>query len=194
MMMQCMNQIGPSAYFYEMVPSRFGCLAVIWRWKHNVPSVARILLPKENQGMEDIIRQCGFDVRKKSVPPTEKLCSEIKAFLEGKPVAFSLSHLDMDSCYEFQKSVLLAEAGIPRGRVSAYGALAHRIGSPRAARAVGTALARNPFPIIIPCHRAVRSDGSLGGFGGGWKMKRALLEMEGVRFDSKGRVEKKFFF
>jgi methylated-DNA-[protein]-cysteine S-methyltransferase len=59
---------------------------------------------------------------------------------------------------------------------------------PRAARAVGTALARNPFPVIIPCHRAIRGDGTLGGFGGGLKMKRALLEMEGVRFDRYGKV------
>ncbi len=192
--MQRMNQTGPSTYFYEVVPSRFGVLAVIWRWRNNVPSIARILLPREDQRMEDVIRQYGFDVRRKSVPETEKICSEIKTFLEGKAVVFSLARLDMDSCYEFQKRVLLAEAGIPRGRVSSYGALALRLGSPRAARAVGTALARNPFPIVIPCHRAVRSDGSLGGFGGGLKMKQALLEMEGVRFDSKGRVEKEFFF
>jgi methylated-DNA-[protein]-cysteine S-methyltransferase len=54
-------------------------------------------------------------------------------------------------------------------------------------------LARNPFPLIIPCHRAIRSDGSLGGFGGGLKMKRALLEMEGVGFDSRGHVEERHF-
>jgi O-6-methylguanine DNA methyltransferase len=65
-----------------------------------------------------------------------------------------------------------------------------RLSAPRAARAVGTALARNPFPLIIPCHRVVRSDGMLGGFGGGLKMKKALLEMEGVAFDRSGRVQK----
>ena len=56
--------------------------------------------------------------------------------------------------------------------------------------AVGTALARNPFPLIIPCHRVVRSDGMLGDFGGGLKMKKAFLEMEGVAFDRSGRVQK----
>ena len=62
------------------------------------------------------------------------------------------------------------------------------IGNARGARAVGTALAHNPFPIIVPCHRAIRTDGTLGGFQGGIAMKRALLEMEGVLFDGADRV------
>jgi len=60
--------------------------------------------------------------------------------------------------------------------------------------AVGTALAKNPFPIVIPCHRAVRSDGTLGGYQGGLEMKRALLEMEGVYFDTFDRVLTEAFF
>jgi methylated-DNA-[protein]-cysteine S-methyltransferase len=88
----------------------------------------------------------------------------------------------------------VAERTIPRGYVSSYSALAACIGRPRAARAVGTALAGNPFPIIIPCHRTVRTDGSLGGFGGGLPMKRALLEMEGVTFDQRGRARTEFFW
>jgi methylated-DNA-[protein]-cysteine S-methyltransferase len=88
----------------------------------------------------------------------------------------------------------VAERTIPRGYVSSYSALAAHIGKPKAARAAGTALARNPFPIIIPCHRTVRTDGSLGGFGGGLPMKRALLEMEGVAFDGLGHVKKEFFW
>ena len=59
---------------------------------------------------------------------------------------------------------------------------------PNSARAVGGALARNPFPIIIPCHRAIKSNGELSGFRGGLKMKRALLELEGVEFSQDGRV------
>jgi methylated-DNA-[protein]-cysteine S-methyltransferase len=84
--------------------------------------------------------------------------------------------------------VLLAEYRIPRGRVSTYGAVAKHIGVPRGARAVGNALARNPFPIVIPCHRAIRADGSLGGYRGGLVMKRALLELEGVRVTAEGQV------
>ncbi|MEA3339092.1 MAG: MGMT family protein, partial [Chloroflexota bacterium] len=76
----------------------------------------------------------------------------------------------------------------PRGWVSTYGRIAKSLGNPRAARAVGNALARNPFPIIIPCHRTIRADGRLGGFRGGVEMKRALLEMEGVEVDDVGKA------
>jgi len=76
----------------------------------------------------------------------------------------------------------------PRGYVSTYGRIARHIGSPRASRAVGSAFAGNPFPLVIPCHRALRSDGRLGGFQAGLAMKRRLLEMEGVRFREDGRV------
>jgi methylated-DNA-[protein]-cysteine S-methyltransferase len=72
--------------------------------------------------------------------------------------------------------------------VSTYGRIARHLAIPGGARAVGRALARNPFPIIIPCHRAIRSDGRLGGFQGGPAMKRALLELEGVECSSTGRV------
>ena len=72
--------------------------------------------------------------------------------------------------------------------MSTYGRIARSLGMPNAARAVGTALSRNPFPIIIPCHRAIRSNGELGGFRGGLEMKRALLELEGVEFSATGKV------
>jgi methylated-DNA-[protein]-cysteine S-methyltransferase len=72
--------------------------------------------------------------------------------------------------------------------MSTYQRIAGHLGNPQAARAVGTALAHNPFPIIVPCHRAIRSDGTLGGFQGGMEMKRILLEMEGVPVDGSGRV------
>jgi len=73
--------------------------------------------------------------------------------------------------------------------VSTYGRIANHLGIPGGARAVGQALARNPFPIIIPCHRAIGAGGDLGGFQGGAAMKRALLELEGVELSSSGRVE-----
>jgi methylated-DNA-[protein]-cysteine S-methyltransferase len=84
--------------------------------------------------------------------------------------------------------VLLAEYEIPRSWVSTYGRIARSLGIPDGARAVGGALSRNPFPIIIPCHRAIRSNGELGGFQGGLRMKRALLELEGIGFSAEGKV------
>lgn len=101
----------------------------------------------------------------------------------------------MDACSDFQREVLLAEHGIPRGMVSTYGRIARRVGRATAARAVGTALARNPFPIVIPCHRAIRSDGTLGGYLGGLPMKRALLEMEEIVVSKEGKVvDPKYYY
>jgi methylated-DNA-[protein]-cysteine S-methyltransferase len=88
----------------------------------------------------------------------------------------------------FQKKVLQAEYGIPRGWISTYGKIANHIGNINAARAVGRALASNPFPIAIPCHRAIRKNGELGGYQGGVEMKRSLLKMEGIKFTISGRA------
>jgi methylated-DNA-[protein]-cysteine S-methyltransferase len=125
---------------------------------------------------------------KASDPVILRLADDIAAFLDGWDVKFGLDRVGMDLCSPFQQRVLRAEHGVPRGRVTTYGRLARHLGRPKAARAVGNCLATNPFPIVIPCHRAIRSDGTLGGYQGGVEMKRALLEMEGVRFDPSGRV------
>jgi len=80
----------------------------------------------------------------------------------------------------FQRDVWKALLAIPHGVTISYGELARRVGRPDAARAVGQAVGSNPVPILIPCHRVVASDGTLGGFGGGLPMKQALLRQEGV--------------
>jgi methylated-DNA-[protein]-cysteine S-methyltransferase len=112
----------------------------------------------------------------------------------GRDVTFSEKLLDMLACGKFQRRVLSQVVGIPKGKVSTYGRLAERSRASKGARAVGNALAMNPYPLIIPCHRVIRSDGYLGGFGGGLKMKKDLLLMEGITFDSKGKVPAKFLF
>ncbi|MBN1356166.1 MGMT family protein [bacterium] len=112
----------------------------------------------------------------------------IGRFWAGIPVTFNLDRLAMDACPPFQRRVLLAEFAVPRGSVSTYGRIARHIGSPGSARAVGRALASNPFPILIPCHRTIHEDGKLGGFQGGSAMKRALLEMEGVAMDDREKA------
>jgi len=90
-------------------------------------------------------------------------------------------HLDLDLRRDstFQRRVWATTEHIPYGEVRTYGQIARAISSPGAARAVGRALGDNPVPIIIPCHRVVRTDGSLGGYGQGPEIKRALLALEG---------------
>lgn len=83
----------------------------------------------------------------------------------------------------FAAEVYALVSGVPPGRVTTYGDLARKMGRPRASRAVGAALRANPTPIVVPCHRVVKSDGQLGGYGGamGSKKKAKLLRKEGVR-------------
>jgi O-6-methylguanine DNA methyltransferase len=102
---------------------------------------------------------------------------EIVEYLRGQRVFFSVP-VDLSEAPPFQRRVLEAARQIPFGEARAYGWVAGRIGSPRAVRAVGTALGKNPVPLIVPCHRVWRSDGSLGGYLFGEALKRRLLDLE----------------
>jgi len=89
---------------------------------------------------------------------------------------------------EFQARVLELVSKIPKGKVTTYKEVARALGSPRSCRAVGNALARNPHPLKIPCHRVVRSDGKIGGYGFGRRRKTKLLVDEGVEIRG-GKVD-----
>jgi O-6-methylguanine DNA methyltransferase len=110
-------------------------------------------------------------------PPAD-LARKIKDELAGKRrMRFDLRGLTL-----FERAVLRKTREIPRGEIRPYGWVAREIGRPAAVRAVGTALANNPIPYFIPCHRVVRTDGHIGNYGGGGpEAKRAILTMEGVR-------------
>lgn len=105
------------------------------------------------------------------------LVERLKAYYRGLEVSFP-DKLDQTAATPFQYAVWTATQRIPYGETRSYRWIAEQIGQPRAARAVGQALSRNPWAIIVPCHRVVASDGGLGGFGGGLKMKRYLLWLE----------------
>jgi len=174
--------------YYTLVPSSFGTLSIIWWEIDERPKVIRLLLPNEQGHVEDIIQRTFIGASLLSCPTIRQLSEQIKGFIKGEAVNFELNIIALEECSEFQRSVLLVEHKIPRGWVSTYGRIAQRLGIPKGARAVGRALSLNPFPIIIPCHRAIRSNGELGGFQGGLRMKRALLELEEVEFSQQGRV------
>ena len=105
---------------------------------------------------------------------------ELDEYFAGRRSAFDLS-TDLSPLPGFQQLVLRELALVPFGEVTTYGALAVRIGQPRAARAVGGALNRNPIPIVLPCHRVLGASGKLVGYAGGLNRKEALLHLEGVR-------------
>jgi methylated-DNA-[protein]-cysteine S-methyltransferase len=107
------------------------------------------------------------------------LQKQIIAYFEGKPARFN-THLVLDDLPPFARKVLDACRKIPSSKTVSYSQLAGMISHPRASRAVGSALARNPIPLIIPCHRVIHSDGSLGNFSafGGTSTKKKLLALE----------------
>ena len=170
-----------------------GAFAIVWAAFKGQPKILRVILeeplrvPRESAAIL-------LNSKPGSCPEIDEIADQIAAFLGGADISFSLDRVLLELCSDFQQQVLRAEHGIPRGWVSTYQLIAGFIGKPAAARAVGTALATNPFPLVIPCHRAVRSDRTLGGYQGGLAMKRALLAAEGIRFDNLGRVEVKEFF
>lgn len=117
----------------------------------------------------------------------EKAVAQLHEYFAGKRKEFDLP-LDLRGT-QHQQRVWQGLLGIPFGKTLSYGELARRVGTPRAARAVGHACGSNPVWLVVPCHRVVGSDGSLHGYGGGLWRKQKLLELEGARlaFDMPGR-------
>ncbi len=168
--------------------SSYGPIALAWSKFNGRPQIVKIIISSLTSPADRKVAELYPGITYASCPEIDTVCSEVAAYLNGKKITFSLELLKLETCSAFQKAVLLADYAIPHGSVTSYGLLAAHLGKPKAARAVGTALATNPFPILIPCHRVIRSDRTLGGFGGGSQMKRALLEAEEVTFDKTGRV------
>ncbi|MGH2458948.1 MAG: methylated-DNA--[protein]-cysteine S-methyltransferase [Chloroflexota bacterium] len=110
---------------------------------------------------------------------------EIDEYFAGRRHAFDLP-LDFRLSHGFRRQVLAQLPSIGYGETTSYAALAIAAGSPRAARAVGTACATNPLPVVVPCHRVVRADGSIGQYAGGVAVKKALLALEATEGNRRG--------
>jgi len=111
---------------------------------------------------------------------------ELDRYFEGKLDRFDLP-LDWRLSGGFRRRVLRAINRIPYGQTRSYTEMARKAGNERAVRAAGTACGSNPIPLVVPCHRVLRTGGALGGYGGGLPMKRALLELEGVLDEGSSR-------
>jgi len=115
----------------------------------------------------------------RSPRPTDETRRQLDEYFAGSRREFDLD-VDLGPARDFGRAVLEELARVPYGELTTYGTLAAKAGRPRAARAVGTVMNRNPVPIVLPCHRVVGSTGSLVGYAGGLDRKRTLLELEGA--------------
>jgi O-6-methylguanine DNA methyltransferase len=142
---------------------------------HGVSAVMRA--PSEADFEREFRRRFGRPLRRMAELPAT-LMGVLHRQLRG--ARHSVPRLDLRRLSEFERAALLKVLQIPRGEVRPYAWVAREIGSPKAVRAVGSALRRNPVPLLIPCHRVVRSDGSAGEYIFGSEAKRAVLAAEGV--------------
>lgn len=157
-----------------------GPVALAWDCDH----LTAVQLPGRSKAdtVDRLLRRAGGARRAR--PPTwvagvaRKLCLH----LAGRPQEFSAVPLAQGSLPEFHRRVYRLARAVPAGRTVTYGELAHLAGSPKAARAVGQAMANNPFPLVVPCHRVLAASGRIGGFSAyrGPFLKRELLKIEGV--------------
>jgi methylated-DNA-[protein]-cysteine S-methyltransferase len=122
----------------------------------------------------------GFGSRVLRSPrPITAIAKQLDEYFEGERKHFDLA-VDLRLARDFGRTVLEELGRVPFGEVTTYGALAAKVGKPRAARAVGTIMNRNPIPIVLPCHRVVGANGSLVGYAGGLDRKQTLLRLEGA--------------
>ena len=142
--------------------------------------LVRVTFPVEPH--EKVLEQLAATISPRVLESPAKLDEarrELDRYFDGRLRDFELP-LDWRLTRGFYRKVLRATARIPYGQTRSYSEVAKRAGSPRAVRAAGTALGSNPLPIIVPCHRVLRSGGALGGYGGGIEVKQTLLELEGA--------------
>jgi len=158
-----------------------GICAIAWGGR----GVVLVQLPEAgaDQTRTRVLRRCPGAREAPPPAPVNQAVEAMIALLDGEPVDLTGIELDMQGLPEFQRRVYEAARSIPSGVMLTYGALAARLGEPGAARAVGEAMGRNPFAIIVPCHRVVAAGGKLGGFsaGGGASTKRRMLAIERAR-------------
>ena len=130
------------------------------------------------QELDRLARLFGLRVLR-TARPIEPARRQLDEYFEGRRTRFDV-RVDLALLTDFNRRVLRELARVPYGEVVTYGELATRAARPRAARAVGTVMNRNPLPIVLPCHRVIGANGKLVGYGGGLHRKEALLRLEGA--------------
>jgi methylated-DNA-[protein]-cysteine S-methyltransferase len=160
---------------YDLVETPIGTLLVATT-ERGVCRIAYDAQPE--QEVELLGRRFGIRVLR-STRPVDPVRRQLDEYFERRRTRFDLS-VDFALLADFNRRVLHELVRVPYGQVVTYGELAARAARPRAARAVGTVMNRNPMPIVLPCHRVIGANGKLVGYGGGLDRKEALLRLEGA--------------
>jgi methylated-DNA-[protein]-cysteine S-methyltransferase len=161
---------------YGTVESPIGELLVATTEK----GLVRISFPTETEGivLDELARRLSPRVVK-SPRKVARVARELDQYFAGRRKVFDVP-LDWSLVGPYARRVLRATARIPFGKVSTYREVAGKAGNPAASRAAGNALGSNPIPVVVPCHRVLRTGGGLGGYGGGLDVKEHLLRLEGA--------------
>jgi methylated-DNA-[protein]-cysteine S-methyltransferase len=184
-----------AAQHYHVFETAMGFCAIAW----SDAGVARFQLPTKNaESAERLLRRRAYDAEP-AAPPEDvaAVVEAAKRYFAGEEMDFSQVQLDLAGEDAFFARIYDALRRVGWGRTTTYGALAKEVGAGReAARDVGEAMARNPAPLIIPCHRVLAAGGKIGGFSapGGSKTKARMLELEGVRIGPPEAPQQSFSF
>jgi len=167
---------------FTLFPTAIGCCGIAWSER----GVLGLHLPGSDDARTRSSLKRRFPHASDSRPPppaVARAIADITALLDGADLDLAEVPLDMDGVPEFHRRVYELARTIPPGRTQTYGEIADRLGEPGSARAVGQALGRNPFAIIVPCHRVMAAGGRAGGFSapGGLRTKLRLLTIERAR-------------
>jgi methylated-DNA-[protein]-cysteine S-methyltransferase len=170
--------MNPMSASFAVFETPIGSAGISW----NERGVSGIQMPEPDGASIRTRLQRRFPQARESLPPPhiQRAIDEITALLHGESPDLSDVSLDMERVPPFERQVYELARRIPPGETLTYGQIATRLGDPLLARDVGQALARNPFPIVVPCHRVVAAGGKLGGFSarGGVATKQRLLAIE----------------
>lgn len=179
--------MGSARSAYTLLDSALGHLGVAWKGS----ALLAIRLPEVSaEATADGLRSRVGGLEPGTPPPeVAEALVRIRAFLAGEDVDLASLPVDLEAATPFRRRAYVAARALRRGEVIGYGALAAQLGSPGAARAVGGAMANNPLPIVVPCHRVLGAGGAPGGFSSarGLEHKVALLALEGYTLELSAR-------
>jgi methylated-DNA-[protein]-cysteine S-methyltransferase len=175
--------MSPTPDRYQLFDTALGTCGLAW----NAAGVTRVQLPERDAAATEA-RLRRRPAEPDTTPPPEIVAAidRLRRYATGERIDFQQLPLDMGGLGDFEIAIYRTLRAVPYGTTTTYGALAAAIREPTAARAVGVAMARNPWPVVVPCHRVLAAKQEIGGFSafGGTATKAKLLALEGVALDN----------